>query len=111
MRSLSATSAARQELLKQAAELWQQSLRMALDERKTWRELFEGAEQAMGRKVRQLRTERGWTQEDLRQRLAEHGWPLDQTTISNLELGRRPIRVAETVALATAFGLPPLAMW
>ena len=66
-------------------------------------------ERVIGKKVRQLRTERGWSQEDLRRRL-EPGWPLDQTTISNLELGRRPIRVAEAEALAAVFGMSLVAL-
>lgn len=93
------------------AELWQQVLRQELAHRKVSREQFEYHERIIGRKVRQLRTERGWTQADLARRLDELGWPVDQTTVSNLELGRRPIRVAEADALALAFGVPMLAVW
>ena len=93
------------------ADLWQTVLRQELQHRKSLRTVLEQHEKVIGQKVRQLRTERGWTQEDLRRHLAELGWPLDQTTISNLELGRRPIRVGEAVALAAAFGLPLLALW
>ena len=96
---------------RQAADLWAQILRQELRHRKTSRDLFEEHERIIGMKVRQLRTERGWTQNDLARRLDQIGWPLDQTTLSNLELGRRPVRVAETVALAMAFGLPALALW
>ena len=96
---------------RQIAELWQQILRQELQQRKTWRDLFESHERIIGAKVRQLRMERGWSQLDLAQRLDDLGWPLHQTNISKLEAGRRPIRVAEVDALATAFGIPALALW
>ena len=96
---------------RQIAELWQQILRQELQQRKAWLDLFEGHERIIGAKVRQLRMERGWSQLDLAQRLDELGWPLHQTNISKLEAGKRPIRVAEADALATAFGIPALALW
>jgi transcriptional regulator with XRE-family HTH domain len=96
---------------RQIAELWQQILRQELQQRKTWRDLFESHERIIGAKVRQLRMERGWSQLDLAQRLDDLGWPLHQTNISKLEAGKRPIRVAEADALATAFGIPALALW
>jgi transcriptional regulator with XRE-family HTH domain len=95
---------------REIAELWQQILRQELQHRRTWRGLFEQHEKVTGMKVRQLRVERGWTQADLGRKLDGLGWPLDQTTISNLELGRRPIRIAEAAALALAFGIPMAAL-
>lgn len=101
----------REKVSRELIELWQKILRQELTHRITSREQFEMHERIIGRKVRQLRLERGWTQADLAARLDEVGWPLDQTTISNLELGRRPVRVAESDALALAFGIPMLALW
>lgn len=96
---------------RELAELHQQILREEIRHRKFSRDSFEQHEKIIGRKVRQLRAERSWTQADLARRLDELGWPLDQTTISNLELGRRPVRVAEADALAMAFGIPMPALW
>lgn len=53
-----------------------------------------------------LREERGWSQADLAERLAEVGFPVHQTTVAKLESGRRPLRVAEVYALALIFRIP-----
>ena len=93
------------------AQLWQQVLREELRHRKNFRETFEHHEKILGQKVRQLRTERGWTQEQLAEKLNCLGWTMHQTTVAKLEAGARPIRIAEADALALAFGLPIEAMW
>jgi transcriptional regulator with XRE-family HTH domain len=93
------------------AQLWQQVLREELRHRKNFRETFEHHEKILGQKVRQLRTERGWTQEQLAEKLNGLGWTMHQTTVAKLEAGARPIRIAEADALALAFGLPIEAMW
>lgn len=59
----------------------------------------------IGRKVRQLRTELGWSQADLALKLDEAGWPLHQTNISKLEAGKRPLRVSEAEVLAVTLGI------
>jgi transcriptional regulator with XRE-family HTH domain len=104
-------SARDQEKDQELVELWQKVLREELRHRRDLRELFEQHERILGRKVRQLRLERGWTQEQLAERLSEVGWPMHQTTVAKLEGGARPIRIAEADALAVAFGLPIEAMW
>jgi transcriptional regulator with XRE-family HTH domain len=71
----------------------------------------EDYEKAMGAQIRRLRMERNWSQEYLGKRMEMLGFALDQTTISNLELARRPIRVAEVAALSLIFCLPPFALW
>ena len=96
---------------REIAELWEQVLTQELRHRRHWRDIFETHEKVIGAKVRQLRTERQWSQDDLAEKLDSMGWPLGQMTISRLEAGTRPIRVADIVALAQAFGLPPLALW
>ena len=93
------------------AQLWQQVLREELRHRKNFRETFEHHEKILGQKVRQLRIERGWTQEQLAEKLNGLGWTMHQTTVAKLEAGARPIRIAEADALALAFGLPIEAMW
>ncbi len=89
----------------------QQVLREELRHRKDFRSLCEQRERIIGAKVRQLREQRGWSQADLSDRLAYYGWPLHQTNVSKIESGRRPLRVAEAVALALVFGLPVVALW
>jgi transcriptional regulator with XRE-family HTH domain len=96
---------------RELTQLWQQVLREDLRHRKSLRDICEYHERILGKKVRQLRIERGWTQEQLAEKLNEAGWPMHQTTVAKIEAGTRPIRVAEADALALAFGLPIEAMW
>jgi transcriptional regulator with XRE-family HTH domain len=96
---------------REIAQLWQQVLREELRHRRDFRGLFDHHEKILGQKVRQLRTERGWSQEQLAEKLNSLGWAVHQTTIAKLEGGARPIRIAEADTLAVAFGLPIEAMW
>lgn len=61
--------------------------------------------EAFGARVRRLRRERGWSQNELRRRLAPLGWRVGQTTITKLENGDRPTPVEEAWALALVFGV------
>jgi transcriptional regulator with XRE-family HTH domain len=93
------------------AELQQQILREETKDAQRFRALFEMQERVIAQKVRQLRAERGWSQEDLAERMTRHGWPMHQTTIAKLEAGKRPLRAGEAYALALVFGLPVQALW
>jgi transcriptional regulator with XRE-family HTH domain len=93
------------------AELQQHLLREEVQRKKEFRDIFEAHEKVIAEKVRQLRTERGWSQDDLARRMDELGWPMHQTTVAKLEAAKRPIRAAEVYALAMAFGLPMQALW
>ncbi|KQR86731.1 hypothetical protein ASF96_10445 [Microbacterium sp. Leaf179] len=68
-------------------------------------------EARMADKFRMLREERGWSQSELSDRLAEWGFDLHQTSIAKLEKGKRPMRVAEMHALAHVFRMPPGAVF
>lgn len=46
-----------------------------------------GKKNLVGRRVAQLRYERGWTQENLSDRLFDAGWPLSRSEVSKLEGG------------------------
>ncbi len=46
-----------------------------------------GKKNLIGRRVAQLRYERGWTQENLSDRLHDAGWPLSRSEVSKLEGG------------------------
>ncbi len=96
---------------REIAQLWQQVLREELRHRRDFRALFDRHEKILGQKVRQLRMERGWSQEQLAEKLNSLGWAVHQTTIAKLEAGTRPIRIAEADTLAVAFGLPIEAIW
>lgn len=74
-------------------------------------ETYKDFERAVALKVRQLRQERAWSQDDLAERMTRLGFPMRQTTVAKLEGTRRPIRAAEVYALAAAFGLPLEALW
>ncbi len=55
------------------AELQQHLLREEVQRKKEFREIFEAHEKVIAEKVRQLRTERGWSQDDLARRMEELG--------------------------------------
>lgn len=82
--------------------------RMALEPERTladeWR--TEGPEVAFGQRVRELRLARGWSQEDLAERLTALGFQFHQTQIGKMENGGRPIRLNEAGALAAIFEVP-----
>lgn len=51
--------------------------------------------------VQRLRELKGWSQGELARRMADAGWDgFHQTTISRIEKGQRPVRLAEARALA-----------
>ena len=64
-----------------------------------------------GRRIREARTERGWTVRELADRCAKAGVPkITHTVITNLETRRRDTREAtldELLALAQVLGVPP----
>jgi transcriptional regulator with XRE-family HTH domain len=92
-------------------DLQQQILHEEMKDARQFRELFEMQEKVIAQKVRQLRTERGWSQEDLAERMTRLGWPMHQTTVAKMEAGKRPIRAGEVYGLALVFGLPIQALW
>jgi transcriptional regulator with XRE-family HTH domain len=76
----------------------------------TMRGLITNHEVALCDKFKQLREQRGWSQEDVSDRLREIGFDMHQTTVAKMEKGKRPLRVAELFALSHVFGLPPVAL-
>ncbi|UZX04026.1 helix-turn-helix domain-containing protein [Arthrobacter sp. CDRTa11] len=55
--------------------------------------------------VQRLREAKGWSQGELARRMAADGWDgFHQTTISRIEKGQRPVRLAEARALAKVLG-------
>ena len=53
-------------------------------------------------RLREARTARGWTQQELVDRLGELGEPMDRTTLAKIEKGKREVRLDELVAIAAA---------
>lgn len=73
------------------------------------RDLYESAlesERKIGQRVREWRTEAGWSQERLAQALSDIGFPMHQTQVAKMERGVRPTRIAEAAAVASLFGAP-----
>lgn len=50
-----------------------------------------------------MREARGWSQTELAENLAKHGFEYHQTTIGKLESGSRPLRIGELFAMAHVF--------
>lgn len=63
-------------------------------------------EQLVGRQVRLLRQGRGWSQQDVADRMRAYGYKWSQATVTRLESAGRPIRVNELADLAMLFGVP-----
>jgi len=59
----------------------------------------------LGARVRQLRTERRWSQEELADRAQLH-----RTYIGGIERGERNVSLLNIVRIATALGVPPWAL-
>lgn len=57
---------------------------------------------AFGRRVAALRKARGWSQQQLADRLEQHGVHLHQTSLSLIEQGERVANVPQVVAFASA---------
>lgn len=58
--------------------------------------------------VKRIRSERGWTQAQLAERLAALNYPIGQPTLAKVEKGNRKISVDDAIALAIALNVPPL---
>lgn len=71
------------------------------------------ATQVIAHQVKKFRLERGWTAQELADRLAEAGMPhMKRPVITNLEIGRRQtVTVEEVLTLAWVLDVPPLMMF
>lgn len=62
-------------------------------------------------RIKALRLLKGWTQQQLVERIAEHGVDITVAGISNVESGNRQASHRLLTAWASAFGLDPLDIW
>jgi transcriptional regulator with XRE-family HTH domain len=67
-------------------------------------------EDAVARGIREARRRRGWTQQNLADRLAAIGYPLDRSTLAKLETTKkaRGISLNDALAIAAALGIAPV---
>lgn len=73
-----------------------------MENSKTPKELLEEAN--FRKELKELRTQKGWTQGDLAKAMRDEGWTdYNQTTVSRLEKGQRPLTLAESRTLARLF--------
>jgi transcriptional regulator with XRE-family HTH domain len=63
-------------------------------------------EQLAGRKLRLLRQQRGWSQQDVMERMRAYGYRWSHATVTRLEAATRPIRLNELADLAALYGVP-----
>ena len=63
-------------------------------------------EQIVGHQVRLLRQGRGWSQQEVAEKMRAYGYKWSQATVTRLESATRPIRVNELADLAMLFDVP-----
>lgn len=61
-----------------------------------------------GQAIRRLREERGWSQQEVANRMMAHGFSWLQSTVGKTEAAQRPLRVNELVTLALLFETSPV---
>lgn len=66
---------------------------------------------SLGRRLKVLRGERGWSQERLAEELRARGFQMHQMTVSKIETGRRPVTVSEVFELAAVYRIDPMVLW
>jgi transcriptional regulator with XRE-family HTH domain len=62
-------------------------------------------ETAAGQELKRLRIARGWSQDQAARRMRPYGYTWNQTMISKIESGTRPLRVNELADLADLYGV------
>ncbi|MCX4096534.1 helix-turn-helix domain-containing protein [Nocardia sp. alder85J] len=67
-------------------------------------------DRAIGKRIEARRIHREWSQEELSKRLREVGVNWSQVTLSKVEKGQRPVKLAETLPVSTVLGIEPLAL-
>ena len=60
--------------------------------------------------LKRTRERRGWTQQQLSDRITELGLSLSRATIAKIETGQRSVLLDEVIAFAVALGVPPSAL-
>lgn len=68
-------------------------------------------EAVVAKNLRRLRESHGLSQEQLGSDLALHGFGMHYTTVAQLEVGARPLRLNEVAALAALFQVPIESLW
>lgn len=61
----------------------------------------------IGARVRKLRGERGWTQDQLAAACQRLGWDMSRVTLAKIETGVRAVNDGEVVVFASALGAGP----
>ncbi|MFJ3487988.1 helix-turn-helix domain-containing protein [Leifsonia aquatica] len=64
----------------------------------------------VGRNVKRVRTDLGWTQADLSRHIAENGHPIPVASIGRIETGDRRVEVDDLMALAIVLGVSPVSL-
>lgn len=62
-------------------------------------------------RIKDLRLARNWTQEQLAERIAEHGVSVTAQSISNVENGNKQASARLLTAWALALGCEPMNVW
>jgi transcriptional regulator with XRE-family HTH domain len=68
-------------------------------------------EATVAKNVRLLRESHGLSQQQLGSDLALHGFGMHYTTVAQVEVGARPLRLNEVAAIAALFQVPIESLW
>lgn len=67
---------------------------------------MDDAESLVGARIRSMRQDRPWSQEELAELMRQYGFNWFQSTVTKTEHANRPLRLNEAAALAQIFGIP-----
>ena len=62
----------------------------------------------LGERIRELRTDRGWSLQDLADRMREHGVKLHKTTVAKVETAERRVPLDELLTFAYVLDVAPV---
>lgn len=64
--------------------------------------------EVLARRIREVRTRKGWSQRDLAAELDKAGLTLDPASVARIETNKRQVKASELVTIAAVLGVSPI---